>query len=82
MDKVCQKSSTLFHDELLLVISLLYHKPPLTPPAHTFLPVGSLGSQVIVLVLPPTLLGPNSTQGALDDDPGMANAFILDCKFK
>ena len=72
IESVCQKSSTLFQDEFRFVISLLYQSPPETPPAHTFLPVGSLGSQVSPLVLPLTLLGPNSTQEALEDDPGIA----------
>ena len=52
-------------------MSLLYQSPPVTPPAHTFLPAGSLGSHASALVLPPTYLGPIETQGAVAE-PGIA----------
>ena len=39
-----QKSFTAIHEEVELVISLLYHKPPVTPPAQTFFWVTSFGS--------------------------------------
>ena len=43
-----------FSSEMLL----FFHKPPLTLPANTVLSLGSFGSNIIALVLPPTLLGP------------------------
>ena len=60
--RFAQRSSTFTQLELLLVISLLYQSPPVTPPAQTFLPEMSLGSHASALVLPPTLLGPSSFQ--------------------
>ena len=66
MARSAQKSFTLVHEELALVISLLYQSPPVTPPAQTFFPVISFGSQTKVRVLPPTLFGPRSTHGAVD----------------
>src|SRR5689334_15479266 len=66
---------------LALVISALYHKPPVTPPAHTFLPVASVGSQARALVRPPTFPGPRSTQ-AVTLVPGMAPYTLLSLVFK
>ena len=43
---------------VLLVISLLYHKPPVTAPAHIFLPLLTVGSTAKALVLPARLFGP------------------------
>ena len=57
-------------EELTSVISLLTHKPPLTPPANTRLCVASLGSNKIARVLPPILLGPRSTQELSEASPG------------
>ena len=54
--------STEFHVGLPDVISFVYHNPPVTPAAHNFLFVESLGSRRIALVLPPIVLGPLSTQ--------------------
>ena len=52
------------------VMSLLTHKPPLTPPAKTLLFVASFGSNKIALVLPPTLFGPLSIHGLSAASPG------------
>ena len=42
-------------------MSVFFHNPPETPPAYTVLFVASFGSNIITLVLPPTLLGPLSS---------------------
>ena len=54
--------STIFHSGDAFVISLVYHSPPVTPAAHSFLFEESFGSSIIALVLPPIVLGPLSTQ--------------------
>ena len=54
--------STEFHVGFAAVTSLVYHNPPLTPAAHNFLFVESLGSIRIARVLPPIVFGPLSTQ--------------------
>ena len=60
MARVLQKSSTFTQAELGSAILVLYQSPPVTPPAQTLF--GSLGSQVMALVLPPILSGPRSIQ--------------------
>ena len=64
-----QKPSTLTQLGALTVISSVYQRPPETLPAQNFLFVASLGSNMIALDLPPTLLGPCSIQlASLDAD--------------
>src|SRR5688572_31060215 len=55
-------SFTLVQTGLATVISFVNHKPPPTPPAHTFLyPLATSDrSNHKALVLPPTLFGPRS----------------------
>ena len=60
-----QKSSILFQDGSVKVISSVNHKPPVTPPAQNFLPSESLGSNMTALVRPPTLSGPCSTHSTV-----------------
>ena len=72
-----QKSLTACQVDPVLVISLLYHKPPETPPAHTLLV--EVGSQVRALVLPPTLSGPLSTHGALAAPGRVGEGFCCIC---
>ena len=72
-----QKSLTATHVEVDEVISLLYHKPPVTPPAQTFFLLLSFGSNNKALVLPPTLLGPLSVHLLEVELPGAAPAFVL-----
>ena len=54
--------STLVQAGEELVISFVYHKPPVTPAAHSFLFEESFGSNIIALVLPPIVFGPLSFQ--------------------
>ena len=69
-----QELPALCQTLLVLVMSLLYHSPPVTPPAHTLLPPAAklVGSQASARVRPPTLLGPRSTH-ALEASPGTAS---------
>ena len=50
-----QKSPVGIQFSAVFVISLLYHNPPVTPPAHTFLCSASLGSNINARVRPPIL---------------------------
>ena len=54
--------STSLHVGAEIVISLVYHNPPLTPAAHNFFFVESFGSISKALVLPPMVFGPLSDQ--------------------
>ena len=58
--KLAHVPSTKFQFWVFEVISLLYHKPPLTPAAQIF--VELFGSNITALVLPPIVLGPRSSQ--------------------
>ena len=67
---LAQKSFTAIHPDVLLVMSVLYHKPPPTPPAKTFLFVLSVGSNINALTLPPILFGPLSAHLLEVEPPG------------
>ena len=47
-------------EDVLLVMSVLYQRPPPIPPANTFLFVLSVGSNIKALTRPPTSFGPRS----------------------
>src|SRR5512145_709437 len=53
MERTGQKSPAGTQEENVLWILLLYHSPPVTPPAQTFLPPGSFGSYMMARVRPP-----------------------------
>ena len=79
--RLAQKSFTATHEELPLVISVLYQRPPPTPPANTFLLVLSVGSNIIALTRPPTSLGPLSVHLLAALPPGATVCTPLDPLF-
>src|ERR1051326_2886254 len=78
MARFAQKSFTFFHVGEATVMSLVYHSPPATPPAHIFFLVASFGSNIIARVLPPTLLGPRSVHTAVVSGSGLTS-FCASC---
>ena len=56
--------------EFALEIFVFFQRPPLTPPAKTVSFVLSLGSNIMALVLPPTLSGPLEIQLLSAASPG------------
>ena len=72
--QVTFKLSGLFtrvHSEFSLEIFVFFQIPPLTPPAKTVSFVESFGSKITALVLPPTFVGPRSTQLLSVPSPGV-----------
>ena len=58
------------HSEFTSEILVFLNNPPLTPPAKTVSSLLSLGSNIIPLVLPPTLFGPLEDHFISSDSPG------------
>ena len=70
---------TLVHTDPEFEIAVFFHNPPLTPPAKTVSRVGSFGSNIIALVLPPTFVGPLSTQLLSTASPGTLPEASIRC---
>src|SRR6187551_2676049 len=79
MESVGRRSLTGAHVGLPDLRLVDFHRPPLTLPAKPVLPVASLGEIIIVLVLPPTLVGPRLTQTSPETPPGAPISFCLSC---
>ena len=68
---------TLVQAEFEFEIAMFFHNPPLTPPAKTVWLVGSFGSNITALVLPPTFVGPLSTHKLSTASPGTLSARMV-----